>query len=174
MVSLPAARQLDLLWKTMVTFLENNIQFSLLHRQITWAVCRQRRTHQAGHTTCRHASNNYHSCSCQDDFMYLTLKQYKLNIWLWEGGKITSILRWNKPQADFLAEALPWKTGLLHTHSPTATAVGWLVWGIFSAFHVLEPLNSNTATSQLYTKGTIKQGITIPRLWMLMKKEGWV
>jgi len=47
----------------------------------------------AGHTTRWQASNNYQSCSCQDDFMYLTLKQYKLNIWLWEGKKTTLILR---------------------------------------------------------------------------------
>lgn len=61
----------------------------------------------AGHTTHWHASNNYHSCSRQDVFMSLTLKQYKLNIWLWEGGKITLIPRLNKPPADFLTEALP-------------------------------------------------------------------
>lgn len=173
MVSLSVVRQTGLLWKTVTTFLENNIQCSLPCRQITQGVCRQRRTHQAGRTTRWHANDNYHSCSCQDDFMYLTLKQYKLNIWLWEGAKITLILRWNKPQADFLTEALPWKTGLLHTHSPTATAVSWLVWSIFPAFHILESLSSSTATFQLFTKDIIKQGITIPRLWTLMKKEGW-
>lgn len=54
---------------------------------------RQRRTRETAHTTHLHASDNYRSCSCQDDFMYLTLKQYKLNIWQSEGEKIASILR---------------------------------------------------------------------------------
>lgn len=55
--------------------------------------------------------------------MYLTLKQQQLKIWLWEDAKFTLILRLNKPQANFLTEALPWKIGLLHTHNPTASAV---------------------------------------------------
>lgn len=54
-----------------------------------------------------YASNNYHSCSCQENFMYLTLKQYKLSNWWSEGEKIALILRFNKPQAAFLTEALP-------------------------------------------------------------------
>lgn len=39
--------------------------------------------------------------------MYLTLKQYKLSNWWSEGEKIALILRFNKPQAAFLTEALP-------------------------------------------------------------------